>query len=242
VDEQMNGSIEEREGELVPPGGADGANQNLAIVPPAVGDVVELRVFCKHDVLVQIAVNVFHFEVTAIQGLGSSYFSFANRISTNISGIVKDMMSIDCRYAFTGVNRVKPLPPSTPEYSAAGQGVGAQVGKSLPPQVCGIITKNTPIGGPGGRGRVYAPFPAEIHVAANGKPTNAYFNLLLAYGAEVLKAHIIGEGVDTVSYRPVLLKRSVMTVTPITAHQARSKWGTQRRRSMYSAINRLPGE
>lgn len=205
-----------------------------------VGDIYEVRFFCEDSGQRQASVNVRHYRIVSVAGSGVTNQVMADFLSSNLNGEYKAVLSASAQYRGCGVRRIKPLPAETETFSSTGQGAGVGNGNSLPTQTCGIITLRTSLGGPRYRGRAYIPFPSEGDNNLNGLPEATYITGLNALGAKLVAGFTPGSGGNTVDMLPVIYSRKYGTSQDVISYVSRSKWGTQRSRGSYGAVNASP--
>lgn len=207
----------------------------------AVNDLLEVKFF--NVFLGQLAINIRHWKVTAITGTSRTTQQIVEELSAFMAPYYKTLMHDEALYYGAGIKRLLPQPASATEFSAAGAGAGVAGPSPTPSQVSGVVTLLTDFSGRSNRGRAYAPFPAEEDTVANtGRPTLQYFNALSTLGAGLRSTLVspVGGGANSATYSPVIYHRLTGGTTPITGHRANAKWGTQRRRGDYGALNQLP--
>lgn len=207
----------------------------------AVNDLLEVKFFCTFNG--QLGLNVRHWKVTAVTGTARTTQQIVDELSAFMAPYYKTLMHDEATYYGAGIKRLLPQPASAPEFSAAGAGPGVAGPTPTPSQVSGVVTLTSDFAGRSNRGRAYAPFPAEEDTAPlTGRPTLQYFNALTTLGAGLRSTLVspVGGGANSATYAPVIYHRLTGQTTPITGSRANAKWGTQRRRGDYGALNPNP--
>lgn len=182
----------------------------------------------------QIAVNTLHYKCTTHAGTGATESDFAFLMGQSMSNLYKALLSSLTAYSGCRVQQIVTTPPGVAVIDTIGTGPGSRLGLNLlPTQDCGIITKHTLIGGRGGRGRLYAPFPT-VDDNANGHTTVGYQVLLAAIADAILVIRNPGAGGNTSTMQPVLFHAptaaTAASTTPLSSYTIRGYFGTQRRR------------
>lgn len=206
-------------------------------VPLNVGDILELKVFCAFGN--QLAVNVCHYDVTAItgaptQGAAATYFD--DNLFTPYINMISDESS------YRGITLAVLLPsPKAPVIRANNTLIGLNGGDALPKQVSGLISLRSELVGRSGRGRVYIPFPTEALNDVTGTPSAAYLTALdaVALVLGTVQSNDQGSG-DTVEMTPSIFHRATGTSTLVNGYILRPFWATQRRRGDFGRINTIP--
>jgi len=200
-----------------------------------VGEVYSCKVVCRATPVVAasiVSINVLHYRVTQVTGAGKFDQDIADAFDANFAATYKAFISNDASYRGEIAQKIFPLPMTLAHTSVVGQGPGtAVIGDMLPPQVSGIITKQTGGAGRAKRGRIYMPFPGEDDTT-DSIPNVVYIARLQATLTAFINAVVVGIAPDTVTLLPTLFKRSAPQAdTLLTTVVAREYWATQRRRS-----------
>jgi len=207
------------------------------------GDIYFVKVYCSAGD--QLAVNTLHYSMTDKVGTVTDVDFLNHWVGMAAWPIAwKALLSDDATFRGTQVGRIFPKPPTRPNHTITGAGVGTVVGEILPRQVSGIISHQTDFAGPRYRGRVYVPFPSEASSeAVLGTPVAAYVTALDTLGA-ILQATqaITPGGANSINAHPVILHRDAEPpeVSFIVESFGREKWATQRRRGSYGSPNEIP--
>lgn len=202
------------------------------------GHIWQLKVYCQ--AADQLAVNVFHYQVTQQNGALKTDSDFAARADFVLGGLYADLLSSQAEYRGCGVQRINPIPPTTEVYANVQAQAGAVAGDLLPRQASGLISKRTGIAGRKYRGRAYIPFPSEAHNEADGTPADAYLVALLALSDVLEVPMVVGTAPNDTTLSPILWHRLSSTYDLITSMTTNDKWATQRRRGSYGRTNTPP--
>ncbi len=204
----------------------------------AAGDLLEIRVFTQ--LFVQAGINVRHLRVLSVVGGSRDLQQIADHMSTVSDIVYKPLLVITATFNGVGIRRV--TPGKTLEFfSTVDAGPGLATGDALPGQTAGLLKLGTDFPGPSGRGRAYAPFPAESDNAPNGQPTAGYVTKMGLYLSLWTTDTTItdGAGNDAI-VRNVLVKRPAFTHRDITSGLIRDTWASQRRRRLGIGGDVLP--
>lgn len=206
--------------------------------PVDVGDIYEVKQCCYGRS--QLGINVLHYQVTVTAGAGDMFpEDMPNLFGDYSSDEFKDCINENFSWVGCMVRLVDPAISIT-YLSTSVAKVGDRAGEPLPTQVSGIITKRSDSTGRNGRGRMYVPFPSEDD-NDDGHPSAALFVEYAVLAARVLSPIILtSAGGAIVTFVPVLWNADTDTVTAVTSSVVRNKWGTQRRRGAYGAMNLNP--
>lgn len=210
----------------------------------ALGDIYSAKVICRNTASILnpiVSVNVLHYSVTQVTGLGKFDQDIADRIDAELGAPYKAYLSPDSGYRGVICQKIWPLPVSLPVNSIVSQGPGTRVtGETLPGQICGIITKRTLGAGRAKRGRVYIPFPGEDD-ADNGLPNPNYLLALAGLTTPLVNFLIVGAGPDTVTIAPIIFHRATPgTPDLVVQTERRTYFATQRRRGQVSGPDVSP--
>lgn len=203
-----------------------------------VGDILEATIRChSRD---QDGLNIRHYSVTAATGGGVTFAEVASNLFNRLAAAYVAIMNGTASFHSVSVRRVAPIPPSAPEVTILAPVINIGGGPPAPRQVTGVIGLFTGVAGRKGRGRVYVPFPSNVHVD-DGSPTNAYVAGLQGIAAQLLGVVTVTGGVAGTSAEliPVLYHRLTRTANAITNATGRARFGTQRRRGDYGRANPL---
>lgn len=206
------------------------------------GDKVELTLYCRHTE--QVAVNVFHYEVSGLVGTVTAQSvvnDLANRFAAGYTTWLANAASFaGAKLRLVGEDGVLPAPV----YSVAASPDGAS-GVSLPRQLCGLLQKRREAQGPKGRGRAYIPFPGEdmragpsLSAAGEGALT-AIIALLWGTTGAFTIVPVVGQ---SATFTAVLWNRETNSFSFVIRYNHTSQFATQLRRGSYGRPNVLPSE
>lgn len=202
------------------------------------GDYLRVTFVCKAGE--QLGLNVRHFMYTKTEGDPLSDQQVADAISLYYDQHYVGLLPPDASYRGVILARETPS-PTAQIYSNEGQAVGSNQGEDvLPRQVAGIITLRTGQPGPGGRGRVYIPFPYRgADSTSTFNPTGAYVDKLASLALQFAGDEVVPAGGDSFVLTNVLKTRKTGQIVylPITSSLARGYWASQRRRGTLGAAN-----
>lgn len=210
----------------------------------AVGDYLEVRLWCWEEDLEQAAVNTIRYFVRAMTGgaeVGSGLM--AVEFSEYYADKYKDVLAPTARFAGVGIQDF-PARMYMVEYSNADAGLGTLTGDVLPGQVSGLIGLRTNYAKPRGRGRLFIPFPPESANDEFGKPAGTYLTNLQTLGNLMTSNMSLVVGGVTVVMDSIITNATNTRVPmqPITEAIAEAAWGSQHRRGYFGKRNQLPIE
>jgi len=211
---------------------------NLGEKIDTIGQVVELRIFCSEQE--QLSVNVRHFQVIARAGVGVTQSIVAAYYAAILPALMKALLPATARYRGLSVRRLFPGALPTECFDDTGNGVGDVAGEALPKQVAGLLSFYSVTAGRSGRGRLYAPFPAEEDNDSTMQPTAGYVVRLSELGDALTGVDEPGGAGNTVQLQSVLYARDSHITTTFLTWKARDRWATQRRRGDYGRTNSFP--
>lgn len=195
----------------------------------AVGNIVELKVF--NSLGSQIAINVFHFQVTATSGASITDQQAVDGFAAGVAPLYKTWMPATALHLGCRLQVIQPLPIPVFVKNTTSAGIGARGADAMAPAVSICITKRTALAGRQFRGRVYLPFFAEDQNDASGNPTAGATNDSAGLANYILTQKIINPGGGSATMVPVVYRRVNGTGTPVVSYTVRDRWATQRRRS-----------
>jgi len=201
------------------------------------GDILEVRFVCQHTE--QVSYNVRHFRVAQVSGQSVSLAEIVNDLATQYEPDYKNLICAEAQYLGMDIRRV--WPTKTVLYnSTVGAGPGTIAGEILPTQVAGLITLRSETPGPGGRGRMYIPFPSEADNDENGRPEGNYLQRLAFFAALMVEQQFPAGPDGSATLDPVVWSRTTQTHKMIVDSVRRTKWATQRRRGGFGKPNTPP--
>jgi len=204
----------------------------------------ELKNFCWNPTTSQLGINVTHY---LLDNVTATEMVDVNEVAQDLSDQVKAayvvLLSDTCFYLGCEVKMLQPtLSASFGSLDEALPGTG--VAEPLPNQVTGLISWASVDPSRHGRGRIYVPFPTVADAEPEQIPTPAYVTgcqgLADAYlGITAFNATTPAPWTEPASL--VIVDRGPpITYVPVGAAYARQRFGTQRRRGNYGAVNELP--
>ena len=205
---------------------------------PALGDIMQVEVWCQDQN--QGAVNVRHYQVGAVSGLGASDQDMANFFDAQLSLLYIPCLHNAALYKGVRVRRIRPLPLTFPADSTLHSGLGTGGAGAAPLQVSGLITLQSPFSGRAFRGRVYVPFPSVVNVSATGHPSVGYIGALDNLALALIGNAVVTVGPDSSTLIPIIFHRATSTGTVVVARKTRAGWATQRRRGDFGRPNASP--
>lgn len=189
----------------------------------------------------QTAYNVVHFRVQATGGGLVTEQEWTDAFATRLDTALINLLPSSTSYWGVLTQKFNPLPVSNTYRNTAFGAAGALSAECLPRQVAGMFTKRTMYGGPGGRGRVYVPFPSEEANDATFKPNAGYMTSLGIYASRLTTTLVVtGASTGTATMVPILWKPKFGDWYDLIGVTARQKWATQRRRGSYGRQNSPP--
>ncbi len=203
-----------------------------------VDDLIEVRFFCKAGE--QVAVNVRHFKVTAVNGTGSDINEAAANFSLLMQSEYQTVLGATAEYRGVGLRRL--TPGATLEvFDPTGFVAGTGAGDILPGQVSGLIKLVSDSPGPSGRGRIYVPFPSEGLNDVTGMPTAAYVGFLSTFVGPLVGSQIVDDGAGNgLVVTGMVINRTTLVAKVLTSSILRTTWATQRRRRLGVAGDTSP--
>lgn len=193
-----------------------------------VGDVVAVGHYCRQND--QVAINVLHYRIGAITGVGVTDQEVADAQSASAATVYKPILSTSAKFEGVRVQRVFPskLPYVT---SVVGSGAGTNVSDPLPTQAALLVEKRTNTVTMGAYGRAFVPFWCEDCSGTDGRPNGTattlatnWINLLL------MPSTIVGAG-GTANFNPVVFSRKFNAPKDITSTKVNASWATHKSRS-----------
>jgi hypothetical protein len=203
----------------------------------SVGDIWQIRIFCRMDD--QLSINIRHYQTVLTVGPGSvAAQDVADTLRPGFQTAYLNILTEQATFQALSAQKLRPLPVGSEAFSFATlPNDGLRLGDALPRQTCGVISLRTALAGRSNRGRLYAPFPAEVDNEADATPTPDYVTRLVVLASLLDDDQMVVSGAVTETLRPAVLHRSTMTVEFITSTIPRQVWGTQRRRGSFGRPN-----
>lgn len=191
----------------------------------------------------QLAINIFHYRVTFLQGTSPTDSEIAIAMEAFWAPKYKTLINASCTYRGVQVQRVFPTPLLAAVDSKLLQGFGTRVGTTvdiLPGVVCGIVTKKTAGAGRAFRGRVYLPFPMEID-NEGGSPSAGYETILDVVATNLAVPITVGTPPNSIQMSMCIFRRLSPFLSPqVTTGQVRGYFANQRRRSKLYGPDQIP--
>lgn len=212
---------------------------------PIVGDVLQVKFCCDSES--QISLNLLHYRVQSVAGVGAPLTDIATFFDITMAAGYKGLMSILSRYRGVGVTNL--TPPASVEVATTGNaGVGDETTGDLPTQVSFLISLKTAKRGRGYRGRVFPGFPATTFINGDGGMNALGIAAITAwFSALPFTATVSAAGGNTTTLELGIYRRqeNKLPLNPpqfekCTFGTWREKWATQRRRGDFGRANLLP--
>lgn len=208
-----------------------------------VGDIYSVKVVCRVTPVVAgsvVSLNVLHYRVSQVLGTPKNDQEIADAMDAFWGPKYIAYLVQEASYRGVLVQKIRPLPISIAFDATANQGVGTRVGGDLlPPQICGMITKQTGGAGRAKRGRVYMPFPGEDD-STDSVPSAGFILALTTILPNYLSGITVGVAPNTTDLLPVIFHRVLGTTDDLAFAVARTYFTTQRRRSPISGADISP--
>lgn len=195
----------------------------------------------------QAGLNNLHYIVLDTSGGGVTLAELANAIDALVAAPMKAWLGTNARWRGVSVRNL--APPATPGYAETGSDGPGLAGAGLPTQTSGLITLKTAVGGPGGRGRIYPPFPGQDFVADTGGMNLAGLTALVDLCAAIpVLRNFTAFGGGTCRLQLVVAssllhwEAGVPLPTPLSVTELKPQgaFATQRRRGQFGRINPEP--
>jgi len=201
-------------------------------------DVVLIRLYTYLPDAQQLGVNDIWYRCTGITGDGATDLAAVEQYSTGVAPFIKDLLTVAASYSGASLNIYRGMAkPTLTAVTNNGAGVGTVTGGYLPPQVRGIIHKQTNTGGAGGRGRLYIPFPGSSDNGVLGKPGGGYLDNLDLMGGFMDATFVAATGGDTSTMLHVLFNKTTRVTTDVVLSNSRPYWATQKSSGYYGKRN-----
>jgi len=204
----------------------------------AVNDHYEIKNYCVSGD--QIGINVRHFVVNALSAGGLTDQELADNFGSLAKSVYRPWMPATARWLGVTVQNLSTVPLPSPTISTTAGGDGTATGDALPTQNAGLIHLKAASGGRHGRGRVYAPFGAEVWNGSIGLINTPGTILLDAIRALWGDPLLLTVGLRATGLLPAIRNRATNVFTPVTTSAADDRWATQRRRGSFGRQNPIP--
>lgn len=211
---------------------------------PAIGDLLQFRVCCYTPS--QIALNIVHYKVVAVTGVGLNLDEFAVWADLAWKAGYKALMGSPSKWRGVGVQNL--MPARTREYSSiAGDGVGTAGTTMAPTQTSWLIRLRGALAGRKGVGHVYPGFPGGTFLNAAGEQTApglaAITNVAANFGPQLIAEAGVNTSTLDMQIRNAdtdIPVPKTPTSTPVYQLYPAPLWATQRRRGDFGKQNLPP--
>jgi len=183
----------------------------------------------------QNGLNVSHWRLGVIAGAGLSDDLVAKGFDDLLRPLIIECQADRATWVGTSAQRIGPTSIGAKYFSGATAATGLVEEALLPPQTTGVFKLLSAVGGRGGRGRKYIPFPARTQQTDEGMPTATYLTKLLAVASAYSSQQTFTVGINGMGFDPIIYNRGAGTYNIVGAYQLRDAWGTQRRRSFINS-------
>jgi len=207
---------------------------------PTVSEVLRITYVTQMDN--QAGLNNQYYQVTTVTGLGCTLDQIAVAAGNTVGGLYAPLLTSVAEYRGVIVHAFQAIPQPAPGL-APDPTPGASGDDPLPGQVAGIITFTTEFAGPGGRGRIYVPFPDETDNDVDHRPTATWITAATNLATFLATPFSTTDGGNQTICTPGIWHRPPLaepSFREITGWIVRSRWGTQRRRGDYGRTNLPP--
>jgi hypothetical protein len=206
------------------------------------GDIAEVNVYCYLNG--QLSINRLHYMGAGQIGTGGTVNTLLVDFNTRTKALWTALLTGGANYLGLSGRVVFPLNHKSALYWFKSKGAGQAGPDALPMQTCGMFSKVSGTAGPGGRGRVYVPFPstADVSGGAIDQPNAGYQLRLGALAAQLFATAVATGGAgNQTTCNPVIFKRAAPALSLAWGNAApKSKWATHRSRGDYGRINAMP--
>ncbi len=206
----------------------------------AVGDVLEVKLFCTAPAINQVSVNILYYQVQSVAIASATNVEAASWLSTAFSAPMKAILNNNANYFGLTLTRVLPLPRTTQLGVTDGAGAGSRSGDLAPAQLSMVLTKRSTKAGRQFRGRFYIPFPSQSDIETTRLPKAAYVADADTLGATLAATQVVVGGGGDATLIPVIYSKVGGTFTTIANSTGAAKFGTQRRRGEFGRPNAIP--
>jgi len=205
----------------------------------AFGDRLEIKFYCADAE--QGSVNTINFQAGNSTGGSITDQDVANYFDEFYGSTLKDFIANTASYQGTTCRIANLLPLPVPALASAHSGVGVAGAVGLPRQTAGLLDFRTAVAGPGGRGRMFFPFPATTANETLGKPLAGYVTSMSNFGTDLIAvAFIPGFGGASLQVSFVLWSPTHARMVPIVSAFGATSWATQKRRGGFGRPNAGP--
>jgi hypothetical protein len=180
----------------------------------------------------QTILNVLHYRVS-VDGGAATPSDLATLITNNVIPQFKQCQSNELTHVDIVVQKIWPLPPFVPIFSAVAAGAGSIAQNSLPTSMTAVITKRTAFAGRKYRGRVFVcgvPITLELDSQITAAGLILYNNL----AAVLDDAQTSALGAN--AWVPIIWHRVPKTFDTVVSADARPILRNQRRRQVGKGV------
>ncbi len=209
-----------------------------------INDVISLRAWCSLSD--QAAVNSYNFEVVSVTGGGITDQNVSDAFDPNASTFYRAIMPTTATYNGIQAYLLKHA-PFLPHFvkSTLNAGGGSGPNTCLPKNTAAILSYNTAVRGPIGRGRVYLPFIRTDLVTGFGVPTAGFNVTINSWASLLLNPFIVTIGANSVTMNWSLVHRFApplvgLSTTQIRDAESADKMGQMHKRGDYGRANSSP--
>jgi hypothetical protein len=200
------------------------------------GDRLECRMYCQDSE--QVSVNTVYYRAGLPTGGNVTDQNVADVLSAIAASHLTILITNNATYLGTTVRVANKLPLPVAAESNIDAGVGTAGAIGLPRQTAGLLRFFTALAGPGGRGRLYIPFPAQGENESRGVPTAAYSTSVEALGTDLMGlTSVNGAGGASIPVTLVVWSRVHARMADVTDTRGSSKWATQKKRGSFGRPN-----
>ena len=206
-----------------------------------VNDILAVKAWMTLDE--QAAVNTYNYQCITLTGGAVTDQDFADGIQTAYAAFYKSLSAETVTYNGIQVyfmRRTGPLVNPVKNVTSAGPCTFSS--GTLPRVAAGIMKYNTPVRGPGGRGRLFLPFIGFDYIDFHGKPTAAYDVLVNSWCSNLLTPVVISAGGSTATMAWGIRSKvgGVTTFNQIVTAGSADKFGNLHKRGDYGRANASP--
>lgn len=214
------------------------------VVTPRVnnGTVFQVRIVCY--VTSQISYNVYAWRVIYMDPLYTEVplYDIVSQMLPTLQTLYLPLMSENTTFKGCDYRMLTTANGSLKTYAIELPANGSSPALPMPTNVCGLLSRESNVMGPRGRGRVYLPFPSAVAVTPQGLPSGIYQSNIQALGDYAMVNQTIAvPGFGDIGVQPVL-PSSNTTINPsnwgdVVDFKARSVWGEQKKRGSEGRLN-----
>ena len=197
-----------------------------------------LRVIFYSYSFEQLGMNVRHYTVGPPTGEFTDKM-LAEALAEDVKLLYAPVMASSALFIGVSAERVTPNPKPI-SYSPRVDYAGTLTGDPLPLETAGLISLRSEQTGPGGRGRMYIPFPAVSAMEEDGHPTQAYTDDLDLLGAWMKDSHALTVDINGIEVFPVLRSTTPSGYPLVNDYIVRRLWASSRRRGDFAKRNIPP--